>query len=351
MATHRIFCNDGSILCIDVIWKLKRKNLEMLEIKNFLTNTSINEFGIKMPEAIENSRYIGLFYLLNNAPIPEKYRPYRTLLYKSNKVLDILLSSYYAVDNGSKKGVLTYVKVQHYNNGLNYQINTLQYVIDTLRSYIHNRGMVITFSGVDGAGKSTVIDKIKSRLEKQLRQPVIVLRHRPSVLPILSALTKGKAAAEKASVERLPRTGGNKSTLSSLLRFGYYYTDYVLGQFVVYFKYVLRGYIVLYDRYYFDFINDARRSNLQIPESISKAGFSLLLKPKYNFFLYAQPEVILNRKKELDRETILELTGKYRQLFNELDQSDTVNTYKSIENLELDETINTIIKTITHHSV
>ena len=114
-------------------------------------------------------------------------------------------------------------------------------------------------------------DEIRQKIEKQLRMPVVVLRHRPSILPIISAYTMGKEAAEQKAASTLPRQGKNNSTLSSLLRFAYYYTDYVLGQFYIQVKYVLRGKVVVYDRYYFDFINDSKRSNISLPNWFTKS--------------------------------------------------------------------------------
>jgi hypothetical protein len=111
-----------------------------------------------------------------------------------------------------------------------------------------------------------------------MRKRVVVIRHRPSLLPILSAWSKGKTAAEKEAAETLPRQGQNKSFFSSVFRFSYYYTDYLFGQFYVYFKHVLRGDVVLYDRYYFDFINDSLRSNITLPKWILKSGYTFLLK-------------------------------------------------------------------------
>lgn len=58
-------------------------------------------------------------------------------------------------------------------------------------------------------------------------------------------------------MEVLPRTGSNKSKLSSFIRFFYYLLDYIIGQWFIYFKYTIKGNIIVYDRYYFDFINDA----------------------------------------------------------------------------------------------
>ena len=99
--------------------------------------------------------------------------------------------------------------------------------------------MIVTFSGIDGAGKSSIISAVQPLIEKTFRRPVVVLRHRPSVLPILSAWKLGKEQAEKASVAKLPRTGTNQSKMGSLIRFFYYYSDYLFGQYYVFWKYTL----------------------------------------------------------------------------------------------------------------
>jgi thymidylate kinase len=106
---------------------------------------------------------------------------------------------------------------------------------------------------------------------------------------------------------------------------------------------------VIYDRYYFDFINDSKRSNLVLPQGVAKLGYRLLLKPKFNFFLYADPETILQRKKELDFSTIQDLTQRYRQLFHQLQGTSETKIYKSILNEDLNRTTSTILKTLVQY--
>ena len=271
-------------------------------------------------------------------------------LITSEETIDLLL--YQAVQDkpNSLIELKKYINIQKSNTGFQKLKNTILYFLDTAKEALFNPGMIVTFSGVDGAGKSTIIEKVKHNVEKQLRRRVVVIRHRPSILPILSALTKGKATAEKEAASNLPRQGKNKSILSSLLRFSYYYTDYLFGQFVVYFKYVLRGYVVLYDRYYFDFINDSKRSNIQLPPYFTRMGYNFLLKPELNFFLYADPELIRSRKKELDTKTIEQLTKKYQILFEQLNERDSNKSYVSIENTDLKVTLDAIIDRVNHQA-
>ena len=163
---------------------------------------------------------------------------------------------------------------------------------------------------------------------------------------ILSAWKHGKEKAEQISVSHLPRTGTNKSSVSSILRFAYYYTDYLLGQFYIYFKYNLRGYIVLYDRYYFDFIVDGRRSNIHVNQKVTKVLYRLLFKPEVNILLFAPVADILSRKQELDETAINDLTNGYKKLFNKLSIHSASAVYVPVENTDKLNTLRVIEEAI-----
>lgn len=347
MNTIQVFFCDGTLLSIDLIWELKRKNIIFLDTDSLIKNLVVNTFGIKCTSTIDTARYIVLFYILNNAKIPLKYLGYERSIINSNKPLDLIIKEYFVDDKKSKSHLVVALKNKKENKGINHFRNTLFYFMDSITSLINSKGFTITFSGVDGAGKSTVIENITKSIEKQLRKPVVVLRHRPSILPILSVWSKGKEKAHRDTVSNLPRQGNNKSLISSFIRFSYYYIDYLLGQFVIYFKYIIRGYVVIYDRYYFDFINDSKRSNIVLPKPISFFGYHFLLKPKFNFFLFADASTILQRKQELNKNTIDELTNDYHILFQKLQNKTNTSIYKTIKNDELELTLNSILKTIT----
>ncbi len=346
MNTIQVFTNDATMLSIDLIWQLKRRNLEILDAKKVIASNFSNNYGVKSASNIDIARYVVMFYILNNAKIPSKYLVYQEAIKNSKEAVDVNLSEYFMDSSKDKHILLNFISNNKSNKGLHFISNTFNYIIDTIKNSKKSNGFILTFSGVDGAGKSTVIENIAYRIEKQFRKPVVIIRHRPSVLPILSVWSKGKEKAHLDTISNLPRQGKNSSFISSLLRFTYYYCDYLFGQFVIYFKHISRGHVVIYDRYYFDFINDSKRSNIVLPKSISRFGYHLLLKPKYNFFLFADADIILNRKKELSKETIEHLTNDYTKLFQSLQSKTRSTVYMPINNIDLETTLTQIIKTV-----
>jgi thymidylate kinase len=326
MMSMSLLAKDGSLLSLDLIWSLKRKGLQFMDSAIALKNSIMNSYGIKTLNAEDTRFYLQCFYGLNHSLIPEKYECYFDN--EEERTTDL-------------KGILNKVLQMPQNKGISAMKNQLNYVLDLFGRIRKQKGIIITFSGVDGAGKSTIIEHTKQQIEKKLRKRVVVIRHRPSILPILSAFTHGKVQAEKIAASKLPRQGTNNSLISSMFRFSYYYTDYLFGQFYIYLKYVLRGDVVLYDRYYFDFIIDSLRSNVRLPQWITKAGYKLLMQPTLNFFLYADSETILARKKELEPLAIENLTRDYLKLFGLLNKNNA-ERYFPIENNDLNNTLSFI---------
>lgn len=324
----RVITNDKQILNLDLILKIQWKGLEFMKVNKMIKRSVLNEFGVKTAYDTDTAKYLHYFYTLNGSEVPERYKDFTEKNIPEHKLSKI--SEHINQLKMSTKQRLLFLK------------NTLTYIKDTFSE----KGFVMTFSGVDGAGKSTVISEISDLIEKRYRRPVKILRHRPSLLPILSVWIKGKEKAHQDVVNTLPRQGNNNNTLYSFARFCYYYTDYMIGQFIIYLKYIMRGKIVLYDRYYFDFIADARRSNINLPKSVAESGYFFLMKPKLNFFLYASPEKILSRKKELSYQSVCDLNAEYNKLFSKLGKQNNSAKYIAIENNDLNDTLDIIMNSI-----
>jgi len=359
MTTIELFFKDQSFLSLDLIYSLQRKSYKLIDENILLDNVIHKKENIRVLSPKQDFEFTFLFYQTNSADFPMKYfYAFSKLPMEKRNQIKNYINEKYALNEEDldvlmdytpkiRKQVMKNLAKQPMNQGIQRLSRLKQYIGDTLLSLKTRKGFVVTFSGVDGAGKSTVISLVSTKLSEKYRRKVILLRHRPSLLPILSSYTYGKKEAELRTINKNPRSGNNTQFLSSFIRFAYYLTDYLIGQFYVYLRYTLRGKIVLYDRYYFDFINDAKRSNIVLPRWITKAFFPLIFKAKINFFLYADPDVILKRKQELDKETIIELTNRYQTLFYNYSKKYKRSHYIQIENIDCQKTIDKVMAKVT----
>lgn len=355
MTIVEIFFINQEFLSIDLIHEFKRTDTLFMDSSAVLNNTQLNNCGYRIPNPVFDFEYTFLFYQLNGASIPVKYQEHFLGMKKEDGLaIPSHLKLKYGLNQYSSKELMQFspliqkkLNQQLYGASLNIGIariiNVVQYISDTASDLLFNHAKVITFSGVDGAGKTTIIQNIKEQLQNKYRKDVVLLRHRPGILPILSAIRHGKEEAEKIASVTLPRKGKNSGILSSIARFSYYFGDYVLGQVYVYVNYTMRGKTVVYDRYYFDFINDAKRSNIELNRGFVQSLYRFIFKPDLNIFLYADAETILKRKQEMNKEEIVRISSLYKNLFGQLKEEKRKGTYTCIENKDLNDTINQVI--------
>jgi thymidylate kinase len=354
----RIYFDDLGYLELDLLHRFDRKGIIYLDAEEMLNEAIVNQQGLKAAALHHQFIYIILFYLMNRFDVPERYRKYfsqlgaedrRTifgwLTHKYNVHINTL-DDLYEYHNRHRKKLLLNIAGDKQNKVPLKWMHRLEYMMDTARSVSKEKGITVTFTGVDGAGKSTILESVKKELEGKYRQRVKVLRHRPSLFPILSTVKYGKSGAEKKAASTLPRQGTNNNFISSMVRFAYYFADYLIGRPYIYLKYNSRGITVLYDRYYFDFIVDGRRSNINISPGIVKKGYFLVSKPEVNVFLYAAPGEILKRKQELNEADIRTMTSGYKDLFNSFSGKYPKQQYISLDNKDLNTTIETVMKHI-----
>jgi thymidylate kinase len=302
-----VYFEDGSFISIDCIYRFMRKSIQYLTLQEALENSYTDANGLNRARPKLDLCYSLLFYNLNNSDIPEKYKNHflrdksitnENLLSEIDERFNLDIGDFnqiFKLSSSQKRKLKKWVTKKPGNIGLERLVNIAKYVLDTGKRGFRNNGLILTFTGVDGAGKSTIISDVYNELTNTYREDVVLLRHRPGILPILSSFRHGKSQADHISATHKPRQGSNKSTIGSLARFMYYFSDFLLGQIYIHFAHVMRGRIVLYDRYYFDFVVDMKRSNLYLAKSIPKALYRMITKPDINYFLFASPEEILKR--------------------------------------------------------
>ena len=166
----------------------------------------------------------------------------------------------------------------------------------------YRRGLMISFSGPDGCGKTTVIELLRTRLA--VNTPIL-FHFRPTLFPNL-----GEAAQKAGVVKEVdrnfdqPQKKKKKGILNSLLRLTYYSADYIIGYFLKILPLRQRKHIIFFDRYFTDIIVDSERSSIFLNYKFLAGLRYFIPRCQYNFLFRVAPRTIRKRKQELNTDDI-----------------------------------------------
>ncbi len=159
-------------------------------------------------------------------------------------------------------------------------------------------GVMIAVLGVDGSGKSTVIEAIAPVLKETTHNALYIHHLRPSLLPPLARF-RGKKSVQKGPVLE-PHGATPSGVVGSLLRLSYLTLDYILGYWIKVRPIIAKQpAIVLFDRYAYDMAMDPRRFRIGVSLKVAKWFTKLVPKPDLILCITASPRVINARKQEL----------------------------------------------------
>jgi len=189
-------------------------------------------------------------------------------------------------------------------------------------------GLLVALIGPDGAGKSTLAQAMARGLAEagHLPREVRVFHFRPGLVPNLRELLTGEKFSVPGDGIILPHTHPPSGPAGSLLRFLYYFFDYTAGYFFRVAPLLRRGGVAVFDRYYYDFIVDPRRSRIRPFPRLLRLSRRLVPRPDFTFLLIAPVETMRNRKPELTREELEEQVRDYRSLLPLLRNAGEVST-------------------------
>lgn len=205
-------------------------------------------------------------------------------------------------------------------------------------NYLMSRtGFSVGFTGPDGSGKTTVIDRTIERLGDVFATAHAYYHFRPALFGNLGDVAH--SAGLKKEVDRNysdPHRGGKTGAVSSLARLGYYSVDYILGYFAKLKTKTRITRLVIFDRYFTDIICDSRRSRIYLPPKFLNIWRKLFIPSlDYNILLTASAETILSRKRELDEAGIRAINDRidylapqpgYLKVLNESTPDEAVTT-------------------------
>ena len=191
------------------------------------------------------------------------------------------------------------------------------------------KGLMIAFLGTDGSGKSSIIDAVSPVLKTGPYARVRYGHLRPTLLPPL-AVVFGRARLEGPVVD--PHGGQPSGFFGSLLRITYYTLDYILGYwFKIYPAMAREDCLWVFDRYFYDYLFDPKRSLIALPEWIIRSFVRFIPQPDLILCLGTDARKIHGRKPELPLEEIERQLSVLKKLCNRSPQAVWIDTGRTIE--------------------
>lgn len=166
-------------------------------------------------------------------------------------------------------------------------------------------GYVIVVEGTDGSGKSFIINKITPILNEAFHNSVIYNHLRPNAIPDLGVVFGKKKKDDTVHVCTDPHGQKSSGLIGSLIRWGYYMVDYTFGYLKKVWPQIhTKSKVFIFDRYYYEFYLDQKRSRTNLPLWIIRVGECLILEPDLILCLGGDPEKIYARKPETSLEEV-----------------------------------------------
>ena len=201
-------------------------------------------------------------------------------------------------------------------------------------------GYCVAFLGTDGAGKSCIISEVKPFLTRMMHSKTVYEHLRPNLLPAIAQLF-GKPCSIGPTTD--PHAGKVSGRAGSLARVLYYAVDYCLGYWVkIYPIIVKRPTIVVFDRYFYDYLIDPKRSCVNMPKLVIEFISVFIPAPDLVVCLGTDPGTIHTRKPELPYREIARQVGELQAFSGKNTRAVWIDTGCSIE-----ESVNKTLDVIT----
>jgi|GEM_PF-2468588 len=162
-------------------------------------------------------------------------------------------------------------------------------------------GLFVVLIGPDGAGKSTVNILVLEQLARAFRC-TYRFHWRPGLLPKLGR-KNNNAVSDSTGLDN-PASTSKYGTIVSLIRFAYYWLDFILGYWAHLYPLKAQTTLIIGERYFTDILIQPARYGFALPHWLMRAASFLVPNPDMTVLLTNTPEAIHERKAELPIEVI-----------------------------------------------
>ena len=180
-----------------------------------------------------------------------------------------------------------------------------------------NSSIIVSFMGVDGSGKSTLIELLRKKLKNKFRK-IKYIHLRPYLILL-----------DKSTVQANPHK--SKKTWPILLNFFRILYWLIIYRFFFYLFGNNSNQLIIFDRYAHDLMIDSIRYKFNLPINITKFILSLFPNPNLWIVLNAPIKVLEKRKKELPTKELKKQIRSYLDFAKQRKNSIVVNTNNSVQ--------------------
>ncbi len=215
-----------------------------------------------------------------------------------------------------------------------------KFLLSLLNRTINKNGIVISFTGIDGAGKTTIKEHFITNSNKYFtKNRKVEFYWRPFALPRIA-----KIVGSKGQKEDIDKTGkrilssGFASSIKNSIKYIYYVSDFIIGQ-MKYFTPAHTGGLVIFDRYHFDNIIYPERFGFKINRTVMRFIDKYIIpQPDILFYFTADTKILYERKHEID---INEINNQKKIYSKEVERKKTITTIDT--GCSFDESVNNVL--------
>ncbi len=178
-----------------------------------------------------------------------------------------------------------------------------------LRRIFRPAGLTVAVLGPDGAGKTTLIERLIPMLAPAFRRS-----RRFHLRPGIVGRGRGSAAGPVEDPHAEPARGA----LASAAKVALFVLDFLVGHAVRVWPLKLRSTLVVFDRHYHDLLADPARYRYGAPRWLAALGGLLVPRPDLWLVLDAPPATVQARKTEVDAAETARQRDAYRALARRL---------------------------------